>query len=476
MSQMAVIRDELSKFRNEEFKIKFAGLSTELEQKTKRLSRSNAVYYEQYENIIDEYDRFIGEVLYKFQEPLDSNAEKVGDPGRERFLSAVVIYCYAEASLKSFLAAMLAKCKSLLKTCDRGLPESQFTPTIPARLNRGNRKLELAPAEIRRSTRPPAAVNLAALNLEDTDCISKSMTQIKDKINDLDRRAIDKLGFLSDKKFLGASSREPATCDQVWKIYVLCTHTPTYKIVESFRTENGLSVMPDYNKVMECIKISKSKYIKDIHKHYPVNRPPRPFYGRHNSKIADYLIQIINYTEYPMTAFSGLTCQTGLTFSRPKFTKNVDPYCQYTTGSLNNDFNVGGCIYLYMDGVRKPHHSPHSHNARKFGFAFSKISNFFSNSTKTANLLDGINFGDQQQLAESSRCGNNRGPIFWNNQATPDSEIQYFTAKCFINIPPHRHREPALVVWKFIFQQYDPIQDMEICQECLDKERSKHAS
>ncbi len=373
---------------------------------------------------------FIGKILHRYRQPLDDEvltndrAVKYDSPDKQRFLFAAVIYCYAESCFQSFLGAIQAKLENIRDGYDHYNGDSAF---------------------------------------------------IRAKILASRERATQELGFLSDGSYLGASINEPSTQDPVLKIYILRMNIDAYRKVEGFREANGLNRMPEHDRVQESFKVSKANHVKCIHAEYPVeNIDFDRFYT---------ILQIINHTDFQMTIFCGLA---GSNTQKPgKAIKDLEPHSAYT-GYIDAGWvparTFAGCIYLYMDGIRRPHESPHSDEARKFGFALSQptmggiwavsanlidATNMPDRTEAASKCLDGVNnikYGPFSYCTEKRINNNLPKPIFWNKPATSGSNKKYFRGQCdihFIRMPPSPPPKPVdPTLYRFTFQQYDPTRDM----------------
>ena len=358
-----------------------------------------------YVALINDYGAFIGEILDRFRKPLHVGAlgdENPDKHDKDTFLFSAVTYCNAEACMQSLLAAILAKCVQ-----------------VRGRYNKSDRD-----------------------HLE----ISRDIAFIESSLQASRDRAHRELAFLSDEALLGASVNEPSTRDKVLKIYTLRMNIDAYNKVEAFRQAHGLPRMPDYDQVHASLEVSKSKRVVCVHEHYPLDRST--------------LMQVVNHTQYPMTVCSGLTDGP----NSLKFTRDVPPYSEF---SLKESpyyglwpYSVSGCIYLYMDGVRKAHNNPHSDNARKFGFAFAESAPLNRPSACTHNLIDATNLGGATESAQKALEGSHLErcpePMFWTKPATATSPQQYFMAQYdMVDVT-------IIAARRFTFQQYDPRTDITI--------------
>ena len=185
--------DELRKFnqklQNEKFHVLGVNMNSNLKillSTTKDVDLPDKVLFE------TDLPQFIGEVSQNFDKGLshESKEEDIDD-----CLRSMVVYCNAQMSLLLLLANVLATFQG---SCQVTGPQTMFIQTL---------------------------------------------------LNDQKADAIQKLGFLSDEKYMGLSSTLPSEGGKIWVILTLRRNQPFYEVVEEFRESLGMTSMPELDTI-----------------------------------------------------------------------------------------------------------------------------------------------------------------------------------------------------------------------------------
>ncbi|XP_020625981.1 toxin CaTX-A-like [Orbicella faveolata] len=310
-----IVHAELLKFNQELKRQTFEGLKSRIKNMNanlKELQRASN-HIEIPDKVLYETDlpQFIGEVAYNFLKGLNegSKEEEVNNS-----LTSMAIYCNAQTALFLLLTNILATFQST----------GRETKMIKSLLD----------------------------------------TQIQD--------AHEKLGFLSEEKYLRLSSvftkatynGEPPTEDDLRKVVTIrhfgkCSHLPAYDIIEGFREGLG---MPRLQKTFVGLFGFCGPKVT-------IHRYPQP-----QTKGDNHYFQLINHSHVPVEVVCGTV---GSQVNGLKFRQDVPPYSSYEHVATKStwNFSTGGVFIMYLSGKKTSFEmGSDRRNLKVFEFALSNHS------------------------------------------------------------------------------------------------------
>lgn len=335
-----------------------------------------------------DFPQFIGEVAYNFLKGLDedSKEEEVNN-----YLTSMAIYCNAQTALFLLLTNIMATFQST----DR-----------------------------------------------ETHMIKVLMdTQVQD--------AHEKLGFLSEEKYLRMSSGESiSTEDDLRKVVNIrhfgkCRHLPAYDIIEGFREGLG---MPKLQKTLVGLFPVQLRGPKRITHLYP----------QPQTKGDNRYFQLINHSHVPVRVECGMA---GDHVNGLRFCQDVPPYSSYEHVATKStwNFSTGGVFTMYLSGKIA---SSQTRNLKVFEFA---LSNPFIGLCKSAILeknpqlsgYTGKSCWEQMNSYPSP-------PIFFEHCDKYYLVNGVYTSVMYwkgVNNFPGKN---GCRTWRFVIQEYDPLEDIEL--------------
>ena len=394
-----VVHAELLKFSEELKWQTFEGLRLRVKNMNAALKelRRGPNHTELPDKVLYETDfpQFIGEVARNFLKGLDvdSKEEEVN-----YYLTSMVIYCNAQTALFLLLTNILATFQSTGR---------------------------------------------------ETNMIKRLMdTQVQD--------AQEKLGFLSEEKYLRMSSlftagtytAESITEDDVRKVVNIrhfrkCRHLPGYDIIEGFREGLG---MPKLQKTLVGLfpdgSLTGAKGISHLY--------PQP-----QTKGDNHYFQLINHSHVPVRVECGMA---GNHVNGLRFCQDVPPYSSYEHVATKSawTFSTGGVFTMYLSGNTT---SSETRNLKVFEFA---LSNPFIGICKSA------------ILEKNPQLSAYTGKDCWeqmNSNASPPIHFEHcdkyyvvrggYTSVVALKGVHDFPGKNGCRTWRFVIQEYDPLEDLE---------------
>ena len=282
----------------------------------------------------------------------------------------------------------------------------------------------------------------------ETNMIKRLMdTQVQD--------AREKLGFLSEDKYLRKSAlfaigdyrtkcksiTGAITGDDLRKVvnichFAKCRHLPAYDIIEGFRENLGMPKIPET--LVELFRGGPKRRPINIIKRYP--QPQES--GDH------HYFQLINHSHVPVHVECGMA---GNYVNQLRFSRIVEPYSSYEHVATESwwTFSTGGVFTMYLSG-----------NLKVFEFA---LSNPF------------IGLCGSAILEKDPQLSVHTGKDCWKQMGCDPSPPIYFeqSDKYYVVRGGHTWNlrrggvddfpgKNACRTWRFVIQEYDPLQDLEI--------------
>ena len=393
-----IVHAELLKFNHELKRQTFEGLKSRVKNMNayliELLRAPNQIELPDKVLYETDFPQFIGEVAYNFQKGLDrdSKEEEVNN-----YLTSMAIYCNAQTALFLLLTNILATFQST----------GRETRMIKSLMD----------------------------------------TQVQD--------AHEKLGFLSEEKYLGTSSLftagtytgESVTEDDLRKVVNIrhfgkCRHLPAYDIIEGFREGLG---MPKLQKTLVGLVPDRLRGLKRISQLYP----------QPQTKGDNHYFQFINHSHVPVRVECGMA---GDHVNGLRFCQDVLPYSSYEHVATKSTwtFSTGGVFTMYLSGKIT---SSETRNLKVFEFA---LSNPFIGVRKSA------------ILEKTPQLSVYTGKDCWeqmNSNASPPIYFEHcdkyyivhggYTSVVYL---PDVHNFPGkngCRTWRLVIQEYDPLEDLE---------------
>jgi len=377
---------ELQKFNQKLQSQKFHGLAVRVKNMNSSLKilQSGSIDVADKALFETDFPQFIGEVSENFERGLnnESKEEDIDD-----CLRSMVVYCNAQTSLLVLLANILAT----------------FQAT-------GRQTMFIQ--------------NLLSVQKQD---------------------AIQKLGFLSDEKYMSPSGALPPEGGKIWMILHLRRNLPFYEVVEEFRESLGMTKMPELDTIREKVFLAAFSGPKRVLHLYP----------QPQTRGDNHYFQLINHTDVPIK----VVCDgiAGDHVNGLKFRQDVQPRSSYEHIATKSTwtFSTGGFFVIYLDGkMRSFENMFEGRNLKVFEFALSNPFIGFMKSAlleKTHNLLSVTGQDCWKQMNSNASP-----PIYFVHNKKYFVVFGGYTPVCDFGYIPAGKK--GCRTWRFVVQEYDPLE------------------